>query len=158
MFIPTHERDADSEAAFRTYAEYLRDKRDEFPPSALALATSDWYFDFSNHGCPHDGWLESLHLEETSGNDAPDARVLTLAIRLLGAYHDGYIKLEYPEVFSYRLQLESGACGHRDWRYDEFRINDRGHLVHEIEWVGAANVGTWVVEASGVIHRWVPFA
>ena len=61
MFILAAQRDADVDRAFARYAEYLKANRDRFPRSAYALATSDWYFGFSNHQAPHDPWLESLH-------------------------------------------------------------------------------------------------
>lgn len=41
------------------YQTYLRTHRDRFPRGAYALATSDWYFTFSDHRSPHDAWLES---------------------------------------------------------------------------------------------------
>jgi|SRR5262252_2989981 len=81
---------------------------------------------------------------------------LSLDVRLLGAYHDGYIERRYPQVFRYALNVTDGERGHRDWRYDELRISDRGHLVHEIEWSGLHATGVWVIEASDLEFRWVP--
>jgi len=51
-------RERDVVSAFRRYREYLKSQRSAFPPSAYALATSDWYFDPQDHRCPHDAWLE----------------------------------------------------------------------------------------------------
>jgi hypothetical protein len=48
--------------------------------------------------------------------------------------------------------------GHGDWRYDELRINDKGHLVHEIEWASFTYTGSWLIEASDLQYRWVPKA
>ena len=76
-------------------------------------------------------------------------------MRLLGAYHDGWIELHYHDVSRYRLDLHRsksgiGRGGHRDWRYDEFRIDDDGHLIHEIQWYGRDDRATWQVHADDV--------
>jgi hypothetical protein len=117
-------RDKDVVGAFRRYRDYLTSVRDAFPPSAYALATSDWYFNSGDHRCPHDAWLESLSLTEASSGARHEIRTLSLRVRLLGAYHDGYIELFYPHVFAYRLSVERGEGGHRDWRYDELRMSN----------------------------------
>ena len=149
-------RDEDAPGAFRRYRAYLTSVVGAFAPSAYALATSDWYFDPRDHRCPHDAWLESLTVTEPSSGDRSEIRRLSLSVRLLGAYHDGYIDLYYPQVFRYRFGIEHGERGHGDWRYDELRVSDQGHLVHEIEWSGASERGTWIIEASDLEFRWTP--
>jgi hypothetical protein len=62
-------RHEDVVGAFRHYRDYLESARDRFPPSAYALVSSDWYFDFTDHRCPHDAWLETLILSEPSTGD-----------------------------------------------------------------------------------------
>lgn len=57
-----------------------------------------------------------------------------MTIRLLGAYHDGYIELVYPDVYSDELAGMHVGRGHRDLRYDEFRVGEQGRVIHEIEW------------------------
>jgi hypothetical protein len=79
-----------------------------------------------------------------------------MRVRLLGAYHDGHIELLYPRVFGYQFRVTDGECGHRDWRYDEVRLSPCGHVVHEIEWYGRKEVGSWLVKASDVEFRWTP--
>src|SRR6185436_10802262 len=101
--------------AFRRYQEYLRSKSDVFPPSAFALATSDWYFNFEDHRCPHDAWLETLDISEPSSGKRHEIRELCFNVRLLGAYHDGYIELRYPRVFGYSFNVGHGEDGHGDW-------------------------------------------
>ena len=81
-------------------------------------------------------------------------RSLSVNVRLLGAYHDGYIELRYPRVSRYALNVTDGERGHRDWRYDELRLSDRGYLVHEIEWSGLYATGVWVIETSDLEFRW----
>jgi hypothetical protein len=147
MYILAPERDLDPKSAFANYAAYLEQNRARFPPSAYALATSDWYFDFSVHHAPHDAWLESLEIRGTS-----------ITIKLLAAYHDGFIELHYAQVFEFQLNSKEFIKGHADWRYDEFRIDENGRLVHEIQWAAREPRGTWLIVASDVQHRWTPFS
>jgi hypothetical protein len=81
---------------------------------------------------------------------------------LLGAYHDGHIEITYPKMFSYALQsfMPGKVASHGDWRYDEFRLSERGHLLHEIEWAGAPGAQgksfSWLIEADDIDFRWTP--
>jgi hypothetical protein len=52
--------------------------------------------------------------------------------------------------------VNDGQGGHRDWRYDELRLSKDGRILHEIEWHGANEVGSWLIEASDVELRWIP--
>ncbi len=144
MFLLDGERDPQ---AFTRYATYLEAHRAQFPPLAYELATSDWYFDVRNHRCPHDGWLEAAQLVETSG-------VLALTIRIRAAYHDGTIELHYPRVVSYAFEGTAVEQGHRDWRYDELRLDPQGRLEHEIEWCGPEATARWLIVAADVHYRW----
>ena len=148
------------DSAFERYKAYLEAVRERFPPSAYDLAASVWYHDFSDHRCPHDAWLEQLTIRELGGDNRSESRHLEIVIRLLGAYHDGHIEFRYKGVTAYRCELDAQENdferGHRDWRYDEFRLSDSGRLVHEIEWAGQDSTGTWVIEASDVAFSWLP--
>src|SRR5215467_6980274 len=75
-------RDADVGGAFHRYQKYLQSLRDVFPPSAYALATSDWYFNFKDHRCPHDVWLETFGLSEASSANGGKQRSLSVNVRL----------------------------------------------------------------------------
>lgn len=143
--------------AFRRYAEYVDANTSRFPPGAFELATSSWYFDASDHRCPHDAWVESLEISESGERGRQDVRIVELRVTLLGAYHDGRITLRYPKVYGYEIRFVGGDRGHRDWLYDEFRLSEAGHLVHEIEWAGPAETGRWLIDASDVEFIWTPF-
>jgi hypothetical protein len=150
--------------AFACYQAYLDSVRDQMPPGALALATSAWYFNSSDHRAPHDAWLEAVHVVETPiAADAPrrTPRQVAITIRLLGAYHDGCIEFRYRDVTRYRIDLtperDAPDTGHRDWRCDEFRLAPGGRLEHEIEWWGRGPTGTWLIEAADVEYAWQPF-
>jgi hypothetical protein len=149
-------RDEDVTAAFARYKQYLQASRDRFPPAAYALATSDWYFDFTDHRCPHDAWVERLDLTEAPAAKGNGQRSISLCLRLLGAYHDGHIEFRYPDVRSYALTFEPSGGGHRDWRYDELRVSDEGNVLHEIEWWHADKIGHWLIEAADLEFRWLP--
>lgn len=158
MFI-LKERDDDPVAAFARYRRYLQDNQQRFPPNAYALAISDWWFDFRHHEAPKDAWLESVQVLENPLPQEKGARRVSIKVRLLAAYHDGYIELDYLDVHSYELSSVRGWHGQVDWRYDEFRVNDTGHLEHEIEWIGGPAQGQgcrWLIVADDVHYRWVP--
>lgn len=135
------------------YRSYIDSVRDRLPPGALKLLDSaDWY-DFTVHTCPHDAWLEECRIVESDpGGEIP--RYCSLEVRLLGAYHDGTIHLRYPRLFGYSIQASKCERGMNDWLYDEFRLSDKGYLLHEIEW---ADGGRWLIEADDIEFEWRPF-
>ena len=155
-YFLSNERNKEVVGAYRRYQEYLRQHEQEFPPSAFALATAEWYQNPNEHRCPHDGWLENLVISETA--DTNKKRKTTILIRLMAAYHDGYIEFSYPHVFSYSFEAPSSACGVGDWLCDEFRLSPNGHVIHEVEWAGFPNGkgSRWIIEASDVSFRWIP--
>jgi hypothetical protein len=155
-FILSEQRGQDVDEAFRLYKDYLQLNEGLFPKSAYALATSEWYWDFTISGCPHDGWLKSLTINEPATGTRQENRTVEIKIELLSPYHDGVIEFHYPKVFGYRFNALDLEMGHRDWRYDEFRIDDSGNLIHEIEWFGPeATAKSWIV-ATDVIYKWTP--
>jgi hypothetical protein len=158
MFILADQRDRDVNGSFERYLEYLQQNRERFPAAAYALATSDWYFGFSSHKAPHDSWLESISISEPAIGSRHEIRTVEITIKLLSAYHDGYIELHYPEVYEYRIAADTLGQGHGDWRYDEFRLDDKGRLVHEIEWASYGATNTWLLVASDIHHKWFPHA
>ncbi len=164
-FLLTAELDAEKRPheAYRRYQAYLTSVRDTMPPGAYALATSDWYFNSEDHRAPHDAWLEALSIGEASldaSQPADQHRGVTITIRLLGAYHDAHLEFSYRDVSRYRLDFATPHHprhpGHRDWRYDEFRLAPGGRVEHEIEWWGSRPTGTWLIEAADVEHRYLP--
>ena len=153
-FILSKERDgsaADATRSFQNYRRFLHENERRFPPGAFSLVTSDWYYGASDHRAPHDAWLEWFRLEEVASGDRQQIRHLSLRIRLLGAYHDAHLEFYYPKVHAYTLDNLNGDEGHGDWRYDEFRLSEQGHLIHEIEWAGLPGIeARWLIEAADV--------
>ncbi len=153
MFVLSDQLDTrgDPNLPFRKYREYLEQNRSRFPKVAYELAFSGLLVDASDHRCPHDGWLEWAKFEETSDDARHEVRSLNLRVRLLGAYHDLFIELFYPQVFSYVMSNPSSDAGHFDWRYSEIRLTEKGNVIHEIEWVGPPGMAArWIIEASDV--------
>jgi hypothetical protein len=150
------ERNQDTLEAYRRYQQYLRQHEHEFPSSAFALATAEWYQNPYDHRCPHDGWLENLIISEAPNMGTK--RITAIRTRLMGAYHDGYIEFFYPHVFAYTLGNVSCGNGLGGWLCDEFRLSSNGHVIHEIEWAGfpSAKDSRWVIEASDVCFQWIP--
>ena len=157
-FILDAQRQKDVVAAFKRYNDYIEGLRGKMPASAFALASSEWYFNFNDHHCPHDAWLERMCIEEPSSGERSEERYNSMRILLLAGYHDGFIEFYYPKVFRYRLDAFDSSQGHGDWRYDEFRLSEDGHVIHEIEWCGMDDTVRWVIEASDVECRWIPIA
>ncbi len=134
----------------------MQSVRPSLPESVFALASSDWYYSPHEHRCPHDAWLESITISEPSSGERHELRSTSIRVRLLGAFHDGFIEFFYPSVVSYRLDASDSTDGHRAWRYDEFRLSESGHVIHEIEWCGAHDTARWVIESSEVHFLWHP--
>ncbi|MEM7430926.1 MAG: hypothetical protein AAF351_03185 [Pseudomonadota bacterium] len=127
---------------------------DKFPPNAFKLATSEWYFDFSNHRCPHDGWLNSVTIFEDATGDREAERRVGIETVLLGPYHDLLLTFRYQNVSNYSISgcdLDRSG-GHYNWRYDEFRLSEEGLLVHEIEWASILEHGRWLIECEDVAY------
>ena len=152
-FYLTKERHEDVSGSYRRYREYLQANEHRFPKGAFAFATSGWWYDGNDHRSLHDAWLESMTLSEPATGERFEQRFTTLRVRLLGAYHDGFIELFYPRVFNYSFQSPDSARGIRDWVYDEFRLSEDGHLIHEIEWSSGSR---WTIEATDIEYQWIP--
>jgi hypothetical protein len=155
-YVLAEQRERDVVAAFAVYRQYLEANKSRFPISAFALASPSGTLISRTGQCPHDSWLEAVRVEEPSAGQRRELRSLTMTIRLLGAYHDGYIELVYPDVFSHDLAGMHVSRGHGDLRYDEFRVSEQGRVIHEIEWASTNQTSRWMIEASDVIYRWIP--
>jgi len=116
-----------------------------------SFATEPWYSDPSDHRCPHDAWLEALEVIEPATGQRKEIRKKEIRIRLLGAYHDGYIVFRYSDVKKYSLNSSSTDMGHGDWLEDKFSISELGDLTHHIQW----ERGSWLIESASVTYEWI---
>ena len=153
-FILASERDIDAALAFANYKTYLASNKDKFPKSVYELATSEWWYDFKNHKCPHDAWLERALIIEPAEGERNEDRTTEVKILLLSAYQDGYIELSYKNAVYIKIDSHNVKNGHKDWRYDEFRYTQSGLFVHEIEWSGSEVTANWKIEAEDFKLNW----
>ena len=153
-YILSSERDKDDSLAFSNYEEYLTTHKDKFPKSVFNLASSEWWYDFNNHKCPHDAWLERMLILEPSKGERNEERTTEIKVMLLGAYHDGYIELSYKNAVSIKIDSYHVIQGHKNWRYDEFRYSEAGLFFHEIEWAGYEGTANWIIEAENIEFCW----
>jgi hypothetical protein len=125
------------------------------PRSLPAFSLEPWYADPRDHRCPHDASLEVVEIKESASGSPNMAEPSTIVLKLLGAYHNGWITLTYEGVRHHtlsRYQCDQGLGG---WLRDEFALTDDGLIAHRITWHSTAG-GTshWVIEAENVSYRW----
>jgi hypothetical protein len=90
---------------FDEYKNYLHSVIEQFPESAREFALVEWRLDATDHRCPHDSWVEYLRIIEESAEKTRRQRTLHIELRLLGAYHDGFLDLNYVNVKKYSLDI-----------------------------------------------------
>jgi hypothetical protein len=144
--------------AWKRYQHYLQAHKSKLPASAKEFALAEWHYNSHDHRCPHDAWLEEVSFREIADRNNSQHRILEIVIRLLGAYHDGYLKLIYKDVLSYNLDLpyrrkKTPFPGkHGDWLVDEITFSPRGKVLHEIEW---AENAIWMIECQDIEFKWI---
>jgi hypothetical protein len=139
----------------RAYREYLQSVKERLPLSAFEFATAAWHYDYGDHRCPHDSWVESLTIDEPARGGRLEDRSLHISTRLLGAFHDGHLLLGYADVQMYSLESPKARAGHGDWLVDEVRLSENGFVLHEVL---LSNDNRWVIEAKDISCEWRPSA
>ena len=137
----------------RAYTEYLQSVKERLPLSAFEFATAAWHYDYSDHRCPHDSWVESLTIDEPARGGRFEDRSLRISTRLLGAFHDGHLLLDYADVLMYSLESPKTRSGHGDWLFDEIRLSENGFVLHEVLF---SNDSLWLIEAKDISCQWRP--
>jgi hypothetical protein len=146
-------------AAFKRYHKYLESVRASLPASPYEFAAAPWHYDHNDHRCPHDSWVESVVIRENSSGSRHEIREIEIVVRLLGAYHDGYLELVYTGVVSYSFLAKRSTApdnkGHGDWLIDEIRLSEGNLVLHEIAfWSGSH----WLIECRDIKSTWIPQA
>ncbi len=128
-------------------------------PHTREFALAEWHYDPSDHRCPHDGWLEAVTISERADPANAAERSLQIQLRLLGAYHNGFIEITYHDVASYTFDVpyrRSSPPNYRhsqgNWQIDEISFSSNGLIIHEIEWDKG---GHWIIECSDIEYRWL---
>lgn len=153
--LTRHSTPDEIKKAFSNYNSYLESIRKDLPASAYDFAVASWHYNHDDHQCPHDSWLESLAISEPSSGSRHEKRRIAIEIRLLGAYHDGYLELSYPDVKFYSLfaRPNSSKKEHGDWLVDEIRLSDENLVLHEILFSSGSR---WIIESDNILFRWEP--
>ena len=138
----------------RQYYDYLESVSEKLPASAREFAFADWRMNTEDHRCPHDSWLEYIRIFESSTGERKQYRFPQIEIKLLGAYHDGYLFLNYKNVKKYSLSKTNESESHGDWLYDEVRLSENNLVLHEIEF---ANDTIWKIECEDINFKWMTF-
>jgi hypothetical protein len=151
-----HKRQREQWDDYRRELERIQRK---LRPNTREFAMAEWHYDSRDPRCPHDAWLEAVTISERADPADIARRSLQIRVRLLGAYHDGFIELTYVEVESYTLDLPHRRPqsaerhpSHGDWLIDEISFSRHGKIVHEIEW---SNGGHWIIECNDIEYRWI---
>jgi len=145
---------------FEAYQVYLESIRERLPHETSCFVTALWYYDTRHSQCPHDSWVEFLTISEMVEQDDIQARHVNIHVKLLGAYHDGYIDFFYKKVRHYDLKVPTNLhlmtkyrLGHGDWLIDEIRLSGDSLVIHEIAF---SNGHTWTIECESIDYQWIP--
>jgi len=115
---------------WQAIAEYNLSVRDRLPNGARNFVCSDWHYNYHDARCPHDSWITSINFTfiETAKLDG-------MVLKLLGAYHDRNIFIEYANVseLSFDGELISQDGRDLEWVYDEVHLLNSGRVEHVIE-------------------------
>jgi len=147
------------EQAFAKYKDYLDSIKQSLPPAAYGFASAPWHYNPHDHRCPHDSWVESVVVREKSSGSRHEIRNIELAVRLLGAYHDGHLELSYISVVSYSFSSKQDSSGsnkgHGDWLVDEVRLSESNLVLHEIIFSSGSR---WLIECQDIESAWIPLS
>ena len=140
-------------AAHERYRAYLQSNEHRFPPRAYEFAVADWHHNFSDHRALHDSWVKSVRFVDASLPVAGDNRQKTFELLLLGAYHDGHLRLTYRNVQNFFLAYDLLRDGPVEIYRDEIRLSEAGLVLHEIEFLARDN---WLIECEDIEVFWEP--
>jgi hypothetical protein len=145
---------AQNRELIRRRKEYVERISDQLPESAkaYALASLDWSHNPS--GALHDGWFESLTIDELGAGTRREVRQRNIRLRLLGAFHDGYVELSYRKVVTYSCDMTLATrrfnIGHGDLLYDEIQLTSEGKVRHVIEFES----GLMTIDCADIEYKW----
>jgi WD40 repeat protein len=140
--IPTSE----IESRFSDYYEYVESIKSRLTDSTYAFASVSRYPEdvLTIHGA----WLESLSLDVIASGRRLEDRASDISVRLLGAFHDGYIELRYVNATSFSFVPV------QEWQYDEIHLTKEGRVIHTIRFDENSH---WIIECDSISHEWKPF-
>ena len=149
------------QAVWARHEAHVARIRLQLPPGARAYVEVPWHYDTNDPRCPHDAWVEQLVLREPARGDRRERRRIDLEVRLLGAYHDGFLTFQYRNVVAYRLEQPNtraerpfrALVGHGDWLTDDIGLSPDGFATHEVLF---RHDGRWYIECEDLTCLWDP--
>ncbi len=140
-------------ASTQCYRAYLESVRAQLPADVYEFAVAEWKFDFRDHRCLHDAWVERVIVSEHANAGEEQDRQTEILVHLRGAFHDGHTALTYRGVSNYELRLRGASDerlargtrrheNHGDWLVDEIRLGTARSVIHEILLSSGA---TWLI-------------
>lgn len=120
--------------------------------SLRQCSSFDWYSFPEDHRSPHDAWVESIAISESSSGERHAKRGLEIHLRLLGAYHDGTIEFTYKGVQNYEIRAMHDPAGHGDWLKDEGDVQRHNTLKHRVTLTN----GSFEIDANEIQYKWTP--
>jgi len=134
------------------YYDYLNSNKSKMTDAVADFFLPDWHYDPRDHKCLHDSWLEKINIFEIplDPEDVSNLRKVNMELKLLGAYHDLYIIINYFDVsaYSFNQPKRTGSfpppqVGHSDWLTDELNVIDKNNYFHKIVWASEAE---WIIQ------------
>ena len=146
----------ESKRRFSEYKEYLETIKGKLSFFPINFIFEEWYTDIASHKCIHDSWLDKVLISEDDENK------VTITLKLLGAYHDGFITLKYSDVQYYKLNRNESSTiksSHGDLRYEEFRLDEDGNQIHEFDWYTLDENAAFLIACRHIEYIWeeIPF-
>jgi len=138
---------------YKKYYDYIETVKQAMPQAAYMFAIAPWHYNHNDPRCPHDAWIETIKVREIASGSRSQIRSTEIFIRLLGAFHDGYIEITYEKVVNYSI-IQNTPDGHGDWLLDEIRLSEEKIVIHEIIFVG----GRCMIVCEDIIYQWKPFS
>lgn len=157
MFILSRDVDGldypEYKAKYDQYLEYLQKIKPKLSLSPKNFIYEDWYRNKESHRCPNASWLEKLIISENGDNQ------VQIELKLLGAYHDGYITFKYSGVKYYKIQRHQQSViesSHGDFRYNEYRLDEHDNIVHELDWYTLDENAIFLIACQHIEYIWEP--
>jgi hypothetical protein len=121
--------------------------KDKLPTAAYEYAKAPWHYDMQDARCVHDAWLLSCVFQEASLQE-PHVKPtrFNIEISFLTGLEDHVLKFSYTNVLHYRLESPNPTEIHSDVYFDEIRLSERDHMIHEILFMSKVR---WIIESSG---------
>lgn len=117
-----------------TYEDDVAEIAERLPSKAREFALAPWHCDANDPRCLHDAWIETVDIKENSSGARHENRKSEISIRLLGAYHDRYLKLRFIDVRRYSMGQHPGrpSVAHGDVLEDAISLAEESYILYSL--------------------------